>query len=37
MLFVAYVFLEFIPSLVFREDFLKFEPSKVLEAMEDIL
>ena len=37
MLFVAYGFLEFIPSLIFREDFLRFEPFKVLETMEDIL
>jgi len=37
VLFIAYTFLEFIPSIIYREDFLKFEPSKVLEVMEDIL
>ena len=37
ILMVAYFFLELIPSILYRESFLKFEPSKVLEVMEDIL
>ncbi len=37
MLMVAYFFLEFIPSILYRESFLKFSPSKVLEVMEKIL
>ncbi len=37
MLFVAYVFLEIIPSIFFRESFLKFSPSKILKAMKEIL
>ena len=37
MLFIAYVFLEWIPSIFYRESFLKFKPIKVLEVMEDIL
>jgi hypothetical protein len=37
MLFIAYLFLEWIPSLLYRESFLKFSPSKVLEVMEEIL
>ena len=37
MLFIAYVFLEWIPSLLYRESFLKFSPSKVLEVMEEVL
>ena len=37
MLMIAYFFLEFIPSFLYRESFLKFSPSKVLEVMEDIL
>ncbi len=37
MLWVAYVFLEFIPSILYREDFLRFIPSRVLEEMEEIL
>ncbi len=37
MLFVAYVFLELIPSVFYRESFLKFKPSKVLEVMKKLL
>jgi hypothetical protein len=37
MLMVAYFFLEWIPSIFYRESFLKFKPSKVLEVMEDVL
>ena len=37
MLFIAYLFLEVIPSFFYRESFLKFEPSKVLEVMKEIL
>ena len=37
MLMFAYFFLELVPSLLYRESFLKFKPSKVLEVMEDIL
>lgn len=37
MLIIAYVFLEWIPSIFYRESFLKFPPSKVLKAMEEIL
>ena len=37
MLFVTYLFLELIPSFLYRESFLKFKPSKVLEVMKDIL
>lgn len=37
MLMIAYFFLELIPSFLYRESFLKFSPSKVLEVMEDIL
>jgi len=37
ILMVAYFFLELVPSIFYRESFLKFEPSKVLEVMEDIL
>ena len=37
MLYVAYIFLEFIPSILYREDFLKFRPKKVLEAMRQLL
>ncbi len=37
LLFIAYVFLEWIPSLLYRESFLKFSPSKVLEVMEEVL
>ena len=37
MMVVFYVFLELIPSIFYRESFLKFHPSKVLEAMEEIL
>jgi hypothetical protein len=34
---LAYVFLEFIPSIFYRESFLQFSPSKVLEKMEEVL
>ncbi len=37
LLFIAYVFLEWIPSLLYRESFLKFSPSKVLEVMKEVL
>ena len=37
MLWVAYIFLEFIPSIVYREDFLKFKPSQVVEEMRMLL
>jgi len=37
MLVVAYIFLELIPSIFYRESFLKFHPSKVLKVMEEIL
>ena len=37
MLFIAYIFLEIIPSIFYRESFLKFTPSKVLRAMEKLL
>jgi len=37
MLMVAYVFLEVIPSFFYRESFLKFSPSKILKAMEELL
>jgi hypothetical protein len=37
VLLVAYVFLEIIPSLFFRESFLRFSPSKILKAMREIL
>ena len=37
MLIVAYIFLEIIPSIFYRESFLKFSPSKVLKAMEKLL
>ena len=37
MLFIAYLFLELIPSVLYRESFLKFKPSKVLEKMKDFL
>jgi hypothetical protein len=37
MLIIAYVFLELIPSIFYRERFLKFSPSKVLKAMEKLL
>ncbi len=37
ILMVAYFFLELVPSIFYRESFLKFQPSKVLEVMEDIL
>ncbi len=37
MLVVAYVFLELIPSIFYRESFLKFHPSKILKEMEEIL
>jgi len=37
MLIIAYIFLELIPSIFYRESFLKFSPSKVLKAMEKLL
>jgi len=37
MLFIAYLFLELIPSILYRESFLKFKPSKVLKVMKKIL
>ena len=37
MLVAAYVFLELIPSIFYRESFLKFHPSKILKEMEEIL
>jgi len=37
MLFITYIFLEFIPSIIYKEEFLRFKPSNVLETMEDIL
>ena len=37
MLMVAYFFLEVIPSIFYRESFLKFKPSKVLEVMKEVL
>ena len=37
MIMIAYFFLELIPSIFYRESFLKFHPSKVLRVMEEIL
>jgi len=37
MLFIAYLFLELIPSFLYRESFLEFKPSKVLEVMKEVL
>ncbi len=37
MLWIAYLFLEIIPSILYRENFLKFVPSKVVEEMESVL
>jgi len=37
MLFIAYLFLELIPSILYRESFLEFKPSKVLEVMKKVL
>ena len=37
MMMIAYFFLELIPSIFYRESFLKFHPSKVLKVMEEIL
>ncbi len=37
MLFLSYIFLEFIPSILYRESFLKFKPSRALKAMKEIL
>ena len=34
---IAYIFLELIPSILCRESFLKFHPSKILKVMEEIL
>jgi len=37
MMGMLYILLEFIPSIFFREKFLKFSPSRVLKEMEEIL
>jgi hypothetical protein len=37
MLGIACLFLEWLPSIFFRESFLKFSPSKVLKEMEKLL
>jgi hypothetical protein len=37
MIVVVYIFLELIPSIFYRESFLKFHPSKLLEVIEKIL
>jgi len=37
MMIVAYIFLEFLPSIFYRESFLNFSPPKVLEVMKEIL
>jgi len=37
MLWLAYLFLELIPSVIYREDFLKFKPSQVVEEMRELL
>jgi len=37
MLWIAYIFLEFIPSILYREDFLKFIPSRIPGEMKEIL
>jgi len=37
MLWVASVFLEWIPSVIYKESFLKFSPSRVLDEMKEIL
>ena len=37
MLFLSYIFLEFVPSILFREHFLKFKPSRALKAMKAFL
>jgi len=37
MMLAAYIFLELVPSIFYRESFLKFHPSKVLKVMEEIL
>ncbi len=37
MLIVAYIFLELIPSIFYRESFLKFSPPKILKVMERLL
>ena len=37
MLWVAYFFLEFVPSIIYREDFLKFMPSRVVGEMRELL
>ena len=37
MMIIAYFFLELVPSIFYRESFLKFQPSKVLKVMEGIL
>ncbi len=37
MIIVTYIFLELLPSIFYRESFLKFHPSKVLKTMKEIL
>jgi len=37
MLFIAYIFLEIIPSFFYRESFLKFSPPKLLKMMKMLL
>jgi len=37
MMMIAYFFLELVPSIFYRESFLKFSPSKILKVMEEIL
>jgi len=37
MLFIAYIFLEVIPSFFYRESFLKFSPPKLLKMMKMLL
>ncbi len=37
MFYVAYIFLELIPSIIYRERFVKFVPSKVLQVAKRLL
>jgi hypothetical protein len=37
MLWVAYFFLEFVPSIIYREDFLKVVPARVVGEMRELL
>jgi len=37
MFYVAYIFLELIPSIIYRERFVKFVPSKVLQVAQRLL